>query len=134
MLELKNISFEVSEEESQKEIVRDITLTVPEHKFVVITGPNGSGKSTLAKLIVGLEKPTSGSIYLDGVDITEKSITERANMGISFAFQQPVRFKGLEVLDLLRIATLMPAAFSPCRNCSAPGSTSSAVMRVMNSR
>ena len=105
MLELKNISFEVSEEENQKEIVRDITLTVPEHKFVVITGPNGSGKSTLAKLIVGIEKPTSGSIYLDGVDITEKSITERANMGISFAFQQPVRFKGLEVLDLLRIAS-----------------------------
>ncbi len=105
MLELKNISFEVSEEESQKEIVRDITLTVPEHKFVVITGPNGSGKSTLAKLIAGIEKPTSGSIYLDGVDITEKSITERANMGISFAFQQPVRFKGLEVLDLLRIAS-----------------------------
>ena len=105
MLELKNISFEVSEEETQKEIVRDITLTVPEHKFVVITGPNGSGKSTLAKLIVGIEKPTSGSIYFDGVDITEKSITERANMGISFAFQQPVRFKGLEVLDLLRIAS-----------------------------
>lgn len=105
MLELKNISFEVSEEENQKEIVRDITLTVPEHKFVVITGPNGSGKSTLAKLIAGIEKPTSGSIYLDGVDITEKSITERANMGISFAFQQPVRFKGLEVLDLLRIAS-----------------------------
>ena len=105
MLELKNISFEVSEEESQKEIVRDITLTVPEHKFIVITGPNGSGKSTLAKLIAGIEKPTSGSIYLDGVDITEKSITERANMGISFAFQQPVRFKGLEVLDLLRIAS-----------------------------
>lgn len=105
MLELKNISFEVSEEETQKEIVRDITLIVPEHKFVVITGPNGSGKSTLAKLIAGIEKPTSGSIYLDGVDITEKSITERANMGISFAFQQPVRFKGLEVLDLLRIAS-----------------------------
>ena len=105
MLELKNISFEVSEEETQKEIVRDITLTVPEHKFIVITGPNGSGKSTLAKLIAGIEKPTSGSIYLDGVDITEKSITERANMGISFAFQQPVRFKGLEVLDLLRIAS-----------------------------
>ncbi len=105
MLELKNISFEVSEEEAQKEIVRDITLTVPEHKFIVITGPNGSGKSTLAKLIAGIEQPTSGSIYLDGVDITEKSITERAKMGISFAFQQPVRFKGLEVLDLLRIAS-----------------------------
>lgn len=105
MLELKNISFEVSEEENQKEIVRDISLTIEEHKFVVITGPNGSGKSTLAKLIAGIEKPTSGSIYLDGVDITDKSITERARLGISFAFQQPVRFKGLEVIDLLRIAS-----------------------------
>ena len=108
MLELKNISFEVSGEDgekNQKEIVRDISLKVEDHKFVVITGPNGSGKSTLAKLIVGIEKPVSGKIYLDGVDITEKSITERANMGIGFAFQQPVRFKGLEVLDLLRIAS-----------------------------
>lgn len=105
MLELKNISFEVSEEETQKEIVRDISLTIEENKFVVITGPNGSGKSTLAKLIAGIEKPTSGRLYLDGDDITEKSITERANLGISFAFQQPVRFKGLEVLDLLRIAS-----------------------------
>lgn len=108
MLELKNISFEVSGEDgekNQKEIVRDISLKVEDHKFIVITGPNGSGKSTLAKLIVGIEKPVSGKIYLDGVDITEKSITERANMGIGFAFQQPVRFKGLEVLDLLRIAS-----------------------------
>ncbi|MCM1252267.1 MAG: ATP-binding cassette domain-containing protein [Clostridium sp.] len=105
MLELKNISFEVSEEETQKEIVRDISLTIQENKFVVITGPNGSGKSTLAKLIAGIKKPTSGRIYLDGDDITDKSITERANLGISFAFQQPVRFKGLEVLDLLRIAS-----------------------------
>ncbi|MCM1386323.1 MAG: ATP-binding cassette domain-containing protein [Bacillus sp. (in: Bacteria)] len=105
MLELKNISFEVSEEETQKEIVRDISLTIQENKFVVITGPNGSGKSTLAKLIAGIEKPTSGRIYLDGEDITDKSITERAKLGISFAFQQPVRFKGLEVLDLLRIAS-----------------------------
>ena len=75
MLELRNISFEVSEEANQKEIVRDISLTVENHKFTVITGPNGSGKSTLAKLIAGIEKPTSGRIYLDGVDITEKSIT-----------------------------------------------------------
>lgn len=105
MLELKNISFEVSEEVSQKEIVRDISLSVEDHKFVVITGPNGSGKSTLAKLIAGIEKPTSGRIILDGVDITEMSITQRANLGIGFAFQQPVRFKGLEVLDLLRIAS-----------------------------
>lgn len=108
MLELKNISFEVSDEdgrESRKEIVRDISLTVDEHRFVVITGPNGSGKSTLAKLIAGIEKPTSGRIYFDGVDITDKSITERACLGIGFAFQQPVRFKGIEVLDLLRIAS-----------------------------
>lgn len=103
MLELKNLSFEVSEE-NQKEIVRDISMTVEEGGFVVITGPNGSGKSTLAKLIAGIEKPTSGQIYFDGVDITDKSITERANLGIAFAFQQPMRFKGLEVVDLLRIA------------------------------
>lgn len=108
MLELKNISYEVSAEDLQtgsKEIVRDVSLTVEDHKFVVITGPNGSGKSTLAKLIVGIEKPTSGKIYLDGVDITEKNVTERANIGIGFAFQQPVRFKGIEVIDLLRIAS-----------------------------
>lgn len=107
MLELKNISFEVSGEDAgdnQKEIVRDISLTVEEGRFVVITGPNGSGKSTLAKLIAGIEKPTGGQILFDGIDITEMSITERAKMGIGFAFQQPVRFKGLEVLDLLRIA------------------------------
>ena len=105
MLELRNLSFEVSEEVSQKEIVRDISLTVGEHRFIVITGPNGSGKSTLAKLIAGIEKPTAGQIFFEGVDITEKSITERAKLGIAFAFQQPVRFKGLEVLDLLRIAS-----------------------------
>ena len=105
MLELRNLSFEVSEEVSQKEIVRDISLTVDEHRFIVITGPNGSGKSTLAKLIAGIEKPTAGQIFFEGVDSTEKSITERAKLGIAFAFQQPVRFKGLEVLDLLRIAS-----------------------------
>ncbi len=105
MLELKNISFEVAGEDVQKEIVRDISLTIPAHKFVVITGPNGSGKSTLAKLIAGIEKPTSGNIYLDREEITEKDITQRARLGISFAFQQPVRFKGLEVVDLLRIAS-----------------------------
>ena len=81
-----------------------MSLTIDDHKFVVITGPNGGGKSTLAKLIAGIEKPTSGSIILNGEDITDKSITERAKMGISFAFQQPVRFKGIRVLDLLRIA------------------------------
>ncbi len=104
MLELKNVSFEVSEEKEQKEIIRGIDLKIDEKKFVVITGPNGGGKSTLAKLIAGIQKPTSGQILFDGVDITEKTITERANMGISFAFQQPVRFKGIQVLDLIRIA------------------------------
>ncbi|MDD6616955.1 MAG: ATP-binding cassette domain-containing protein [Lachnospiraceae bacterium] len=105
MLELKHVSFEVSDEKEQKDIIRDISLTIDEKKFVVITGPNGGGKSTLAKLIVGIEHPTSGRIYFDGEDITDKSITERANMGISFAFQQPVRFKGIQVLDLLRMAS-----------------------------
>ena len=104
MLELRNISFEVPKEEGQKEIIKDVSLKIDEHKFVVITGPNGGGKSTLAKIIVGIEKPTSGRIFFNGEDITEKSITERANMGISFAFQQPVRFKGIHVLDLIRMA------------------------------
>ncbi len=104
MLELKNISFDVADDKGQKEIIKNLSLTIDDHKFVVITGPNGGGKSTLAKLIAGIEKPTSGSILLNGEDITETSITERAKMGISFAFQQPVRFKGIRVLDLLRIA------------------------------
>lgn len=104
MLELKNVSFDVADDKGQKEIIKNLSLTIDDHKFVVITGPNGGGKSTLAKLIAGIEKPTSGSILFNGEDITEKSITERAKMGISFAFQQPVRFKGIRVLDLLRIA------------------------------
>lgn len=104
MLELKNISFEVEGERSKKEIIKNLNLKIDENKFVVITGPNGGGKSTLAKIIAGIEKPTSGQILFDGIDITDKSITERANMGISFAFQQPVRFKGIQVLDLIRLA------------------------------
>lgn len=104
MLELRNVSFEVTEGIGQKEIIRDINLTIEDHKFVVVTGPNGGGKSTLAKLIAGIVSPASGQIYFDGVDITNKSITERANLGISFAFQQPVRFKGIQVLDLIRMA------------------------------
>ena len=105
MLELKNISFSVEEDGKQIDILKDINLTVEDKKFVVITGPNGSGKSTLARLVAGIEKPTAGKILLDGEDITEKSITDRAKLGIAFAFQQPVRFKGLEVIDLLRLAT-----------------------------
>lgn len=105
MLELKNVSFSAESERKNIDIIRDLDLTVEDNKFVVITGPNGGGKSTLAKLIAGIEKNTAGKIIFDGEDITEKSITERARMGIGFAFQQPVRFKGITVLDLLRIAS-----------------------------
>ncbi len=104
MLTLENISFDVAEERGEREIIKNLSLTIDEGKFVVITGPNGGGKSTLAKLIAGIEKPSGGRIYFGGEDITEKSVTERANGGISFAFQQPVRFKGIQVLDLLRLA------------------------------
>ena len=95
MLELKNLSFEVPSCDGTKKIIDNINLTVEDGKFAVITGPNGGGKSTLAKLIMGIEKPTSGKILFNGTDVTEMSISERANLGISFAFQQPVRFKGL---------------------------------------
>ena len=104
MLEIKNLSFAVSEEEREKEIIHDLSLTIEDGKFVVITGPNGSGKSTLARLIMGIEKPLAGQILFDGEDITALDITERAKRGISFAFQQPVRFKGIRVKDLLRLA------------------------------
>ena len=105
MLELKNITFQVEEEQGgNKEIIRDISLVIPDNQFVVITGPNGGGKSTLARLIAGIEKPESGQILLDGTDITGMSVTERARHGISFAFQQPVRFKGIQVIDLIRLA------------------------------
>jgi Fe-S cluster assembly ATP-binding protein len=104
MLEIKNLSFDVPNEDGQKEIIKNVSLSIGDGKLIVITGPNGGGKSTLAKLIAGIEKPTEGRIFFDGEDITNKDITERANMGISFAFQQPVRFKGIEVIDLLRLA------------------------------
>lgn len=100
MLELRNIQYEV---EGNKEILKDISLKI-EERFVALTGPNGGGKSTLAKIIAGLIQPTGGQILLDGEDITGLSITERANKGISYAFQQPVRFKGLTVKDLLKLA------------------------------
>ncbi len=104
MLELKNISFTAENEDgSAKEILKNVNLQIDE-RFVAITGPNGGGKSTLAKIIAGIYKPTSGKIYLDGEDITDLSITERAQKGISFAFQQPVRFKGITVRDLITLA------------------------------
>ena len=103
MLELKNISFSAESENGTKEILKDISLKI-EDGFVAITGPNGGGKSTLAKVIAGIIKPDSGQILLDGEDITNLSISERANKGISFAFQQPVRFKGITVHDLIRLA------------------------------
>ena len=107
MLELKNVSFEVADDSSKspKEILRNINLTVGDSSFIVITGHNGSGKSTLAKIIMGIEKPTSGQILFNGEDITDLGITERASKGIGFAFQNPVRFKGLAVRDMLRLAT-----------------------------
>ena len=87
MLTLENLSFGVQDEKGQKEIIRELNLTIPDNQFVVITGPNGGGKSTLAKLIAGIEMPTEGRIVFDGTDITQAGITERATMGISYAFQ-----------------------------------------------
>ncbi len=100
MLELKNICFSAG----GKDILKDVNLEISD-RFVAITGPNGGGKSTLAKIIMGIEKPTGGKIYFDGRDITELDVSERAKAGISFAFQQPVRFKGLTVSDLIRLAS-----------------------------
>lgn len=104
MLELKNISWGVNDNGKEKEILRDVSLTVDDGKFLVITGPNGGGKSTLAKLIMGIEKPHSGKIIWNGTDITGLSITERAKLGIGYAFQNPPRFKGLTVRDLLSLS------------------------------
>ena len=104
MLELQNVSFKVSLDGTEKEILKDVNLKI-EDKFVAITGPNGGGKSTLAKVIAGIYQPTSGKILFDGVDITNMSITERAKLGVSFAFQQPVKFKGLTVRDLITLAS-----------------------------
>ena len=102
MLELKDISYHV-DDGNGKDILNHINLKIDD-RFTAITGPNGGGKSTLAKMIAGIIQPTEGRIFFEGQDITELSITERANLGISFAFQQPVRFKGITVLDLIRLA------------------------------
>lgn len=122
MLKLSNVSFQVAEERGDREIIRGVSLTVPENKLVVVTGPNGGGKSTLARLIAGIEKPTEGRIYFKGQDITDLGITDRARLGIAYAFQQPVRFKGIKVLDLIRIASGKPlSAAGACAYLSAVG-------------
>lgn len=112
MLELKNITFS----RDNKKILDNINLNLESNKFVAITGPNGSGKSTLAKIIMGIESPNSGKIIFNGTDITNLKISERANLGIGFAFQQPVRFKGLTVKDLIELSAGTPLKFSDTCN------------------
>ena len=123
MIELKNISFGINDEnDRKKEIIKDISLKVDDNKFIVITGPNGGGKSTLARLIAGIHTPDSGEIYMNGIDITDMSISDRARAGIAFAFQQPVRFKGIRVKDLLSLASGGEANLSQaCEYLSAVG-------------
>jgi len=104
MLELKNVSFSAENDNGKKDIIKNVSLTIDEG-FVALTGPNGGGKSTLAKLIAGIYLPTSGQILFNGNDITNATITERAKMGVSYAFQQPVRFKGITVKDLVTLAS-----------------------------
>ncbi len=104
MLKITGLSYHVNDDAGEKDILNGVDLEVEDGAFLVVTGPNGGGKSTLAKLIAGIEKTTGGQILWNGTDITDMSITDRARLGIGFAFQQPVRFKGLTVLDLLRIA------------------------------
>lgn len=116
MLELRQISVDVGDD---REILRDVSLTVGDGRFVAITGPNGGGKSTLARVIAGVTAPASGTLLLDGKDITQKTITERARLGIAFAFQQPVRFKGLTVRDLVELAA--GGSLSEQRLCAALG-------------
>ena len=116
MLELQHLTYTVQDDNGNPhDILKDVSLTIDE-RFVAITGPNGGGKSTLAKVIAGIYTPTSGRILLDGVDITDMSITERAKAGVSFAFQQPVRFKGLTVQDLITMAAGRPITISEACN------------------
>lgn len=104
MLEIKNLTYQVEGEEGELDILRGVNLTIPDHRFVVITGPNGGGKTTLAKAIMGLVPATSGQILWNGQDLTGLSVSERARAGVSYAFQQPPRFKGLRIGDLLALA------------------------------
>ena len=121
MLELQNISYIVDDEGKDKDILKNVSLKLDDDKFFVITGPNGGGKSSLAKIIAGIYKPTSGKIIYNGTDITDMSITDRAKMGIGFAFQQPVRFKGLTVKDLLELAAGKEMKASACDYLSEVG-------------
>jgi len=105
MLKIENLSYTAPGEGGEKEIIKDLSLTLEDRSFTVITGPNGGGKTTLAKLIMGIEKPTAGRIVWNDTDITELSVTERAKLGISYGFQQPPRFKGMTVYDLLKISS-----------------------------
>ena len=105
MIEIKDLSYGINDDATEKEILKNVNLTFEDGKIYVITGPNGSGKSTLVKLIMGIIKPCAGRIIFDGKDITDLKINERANLGISYAFQQPVTFKGLKVRDLLDVAS-----------------------------
>lgn len=105
MLEIKNLSFDVVDDNNEKDILKDVNLKFEDGKIYVVTGPNGSGKSTLVKIIMGIVKASSGKILLNGEDITSKQIYERARLGIGYAFQQPVTFKGLKVKDLLNISS-----------------------------
>ena len=105
MLELKHISYQVSDAGAEQTILNDVSVTIPDGELVVFTGPNGGGKTTLAKIIMGLVTPTGGEIIYNGKDITGLDITERARLGISYGFQQPPRFKGITVRDLLTIAS-----------------------------
>ena len=105
MLELKNICYSVSTPEGVTDILKNVSITIPDNKLIVFTGPNGGGKTTLAKIIMGLVQPTSGQVLFNGQDVTAMTITERAKLGISYGFQQPPRFKGLTVKDLLTLAS-----------------------------
>ena len=121
MLELQNISYIVDDEGKDKDILKNVSLKLDDDKFYVITGPNGGGKSSLAKIIAGIYKPSSGKIFYNGTDITDMSITDRAKLGIGFAFQQPVRFKGLTVKDLLELAAGKEMKASACDYLSEVG-------------
>ncbi|HBF9907174.1 TPA: ATP-binding cassette domain-containing protein, partial [Clostridioides difficile] len=114
MLEIKNLSFNVESNSEELGIINDVSLSFEKGKLIVITGPNGGGKSTIAKLIMGIEKATSGQIILDGEDITNLSITERAKKGIGYAFQQPPRIKGMTVENLLTLAHGKPLSTDVC--------------------